>query len=256
MNNAAQNKYWRSWHRFQQKNEKKYEAKFNKALQLQVDAYIKSKDIMSIPIFPIYEVITDLYKTVGPQWVKLSKSTMTKADGRLGFNEQIIELMRQYYGIDLLNDAAGITDYTRMVIQKVLDQAATEGWSIDQIVFELRTNSELSVMRARRIARTEVVTAANQAAILYAQQSGFQMEKIWIAVKDRRTRHNHSAIDGTRLDIAEPFPLAGGSVLMQQPGARSQENGLPSPASEVVNCRCTVAFIGKRDANGRLIPIV
>jgi SPP1 gp7 family putative phage head morphogenesis protein len=253
MTTAQQNKYWRNWHRFQQKNEKKYEAKFNKALQLQVDAYIRTQDLMAIPLFPIYEVINDLYRTVGPSWVKQTYKGMTKADGRLGFNERIIELMRQYYGIDLLNDASGITDYTRAVIQKVLDRAAIEGWSPDRIVYELRTNSELSTMRARRIARTETVTAANQAAMLYASESGFEMEKVWIAVKDKRTRHNHKTIDGTQLDIGEAFPLAGGTVLMQQPGARTQENGLASPASEVVNCRCVVAFQAKRDANGRLI---
>jgi uncharacterized protein with gpF-like domain len=164
--------------------------------------------------------------------------------------------MRQYYGIDLLNDAQGITDYTKQVIAKILSQAAQEGWSFDEIVRQLRVAPELTDMRARRIARTETVTSSNQAAMLYAQTSGNLMEKIWIAVRDQRTRHDHSVVDGKKLPIDEPFLLNNakvGPVLMMQPGARNQSNGLAVPASEVVNCRCTVAFRAKRDSNGRII---
>jgi tRNA A58 N-methylase Trm61 len=43
--------------------------------------------------------------------------------------------------------------------------------------------------------------------MLYAESSGNVMEKVWIAVKDARTRHDHKAVDGTRLDIQKPFEL-------------------------------------------------
>lgn len=256
MTKSEQNRYWRQWHRFQQKYEKLYEPKFNKALQIQVDAFIKYRDVMMIPALPIYDVLLKLYRQVGPAWARETRTDINKADGQLGFNERIVELMRQYYGIDLLNDAQGMTDYTRQVIMKVLSKAAEEGWSFDQIVRELRTNSELNSMRARRIARTETVTSANQAAMLYAETSGNVMNKIWIAVKDNRTRHDHKIVDGKMLPIAEPFLLNNqkeGPILMMQPGVRQQPNGLAVPASEVVNCRCTVAFRAARDRNGRII---
>lgn len=256
MTKAEQNRYWKQWHRFQQKYEKQYEAKFRKALQLQVDAFIKTRDLMMIPNIPIYTVLNDLYKTVGPAWVRQTMKGMTKATGQMGFNERIVELMRQYYGIDLLNDAQGMTDYTRQVIAKILSQAAQEGWSFDRIVQELRVAPELNAMRARRIARTETVTSANQAAMLYAQTSGNIMDKIWIAVRDARTRHDHAAVDGTRLPIDDPFSLnnrTAGLVQMMQPGVRQQPSGLAVPADEVVNCRCTVAFRARRGADGRLL---
>lgn len=257
MTKREQDRYWRKWHRFQQKYEKKYERLFMKALQLQVDAYIKWQDVMMIPSLPIYTVLNDMYKTVPVAWVREINKDMLKATGQMGINEQIVELMRQYYGLNLLNDAQQITDYTRQVVMKVLSQAAELGWSFDQIVRELRTNSELSAMRARRIARTETVTSANQGAILYAQTSGAKMEKIWIAVRDARTRHDHSRVDGQRRGIEVPFLLnsvKNGEVLMMQPGARQQTNGLAVPADEVVNCRCTVAFRAMRDRDGNIIP--
>lgn len=260
MTQAEQNKYFYEWHKFQQRYEKYYEKKFTAALKVQIAAFLKTQDVMAIPSFPIYTVLVNLYKTVGPRWARISKVSMTKATGQMGFNERIVELMRQYYGIDLLNDAEDITAYTKEVIQKILSDAAITGASFDDIVRQITTSSELGPMRARRIARTETVTAANGAAMIYAQTSGNVMEKVWISVKDKRTRHNawanHVTIDGTRLDIEEPFLLKSqklGDIFMMQPGVRKQPNGLAVPASEIVNCRCVVAFNAKRDSQGRII---
>lgn len=259
MTRAEQSAYWRKWNRFQQKYERIYERKFVTALQAQVDAFIKYQDVNLVPMFPIYDVMVNMYETVGPAWAQIARTESVKADGQLGFNERIVELMRQYYGVDLLNDAAGITEYTKEVIRKVLADAAQLGWSFEQIVRELRTNSELSTMRARRIARTETVTSANGAAMIYALTSGNRMQKVWIAVKDSRTRHNHRMVDGKTLPIEQPFTLTSsmfGNVTMMQPGVRNQgpdSSGAPVPASEVVNCRCTVAFRAMRDSNGRII---
>jgi hypothetical protein len=260
MTKAEQNKYFYEWQKFQQRYEKYYEKKFVAALKVQVAAFIKTQDIATIPSFPIYTVLVDLYKTVGPRWARISKVSMTKATGQMGFNERIVELMRQYYGIDLLNDAEDITAYTKAVIQKILSDAAITGASFDDIVRQITTSSELGPMRARRIARTETVTAANGAAMIYAQTSGNVMQKVWISVKDKRTRHNawanHVTIDGTKIDIEQPFTLKSqklGDILMMQPGVRKQPNGLPVPAAEIVNCRCVVAFNAKRDSQGRII---
>lgn len=260
MTQQEQNKYYYEWHKFQQRYEKYYEKKFLKALKLQVAAFIKTQDVMSIPSFPIYTVLVNLYKTVGTRWARVARVSMTKATGQMGFNERIVELMRQYYGIDLLNDAEDITSYTKEVIQNVLSDAALTGASFDDIVRQLTSSTELGAMRARRIARTETVTAANGSAMVYAQTSGNVMEKIWISVKDKRTRHNawanHKTIDGTTIDINEPFNLKSqklGDIQMMQPGVRKQPNGLPVPASQVVNCRCVVAFQAKRDRQGRII---
>lgn len=260
MTKQEQNKYYHEWHKFQHKYEKYYEKKFTAALKLQVAAFVKTKNIMSIPTYPIYDVLVSLYKIVGPRWVKYAKLSMTKAAGQMSFNEQIVELMRQYYGIDLLNDAEDITTTTRDVIQKILSDAALTGASFDDIVRQITTSSELGPMRARRIARTETVTAANGAAMVYAQTSGNKMNKIWISVKDKRTRHNqwanHVTIDGTIIDINEPFNLTSpklGDIQMMHPGVRKQPNGIAVPAAEVVNCRCVVAFTAKRDSQGRII---
>jgi uncharacterized protein with gpF-like domain len=233
--------YIRRWDRFQKRYERIYTTKFRAALQEQVRQHL---EIGYINSQPISEVLVDLYNTVGPLWAfntgvhKFKRQT--KARMPMGFSERIVELMRQYYGIDLLNDAEGITEYTREVIQDVLSAAAVSAIGFDDIVKQLQTSTELSAMRARRIARTEVVGAANAASLINAQETDVPMVKIWLAVDDKRTRRSHRFVDDQTVPLDIPFNVGG--VEMMQPGVRQQPNGLPTPANEVVNCRCVLGY--------------
>lgn len=247
--------YIYKWHRFQQRYEAIFTSKFKDALQIQARQYLRNRNLMDVTAYPIFVVLKELYETVGPAWayktgVKKIK-TQVKAAIPMGFSERIVELMRQYYGLDLLNDAEGITSYTREVIGIILSNAAQAGDSIFEITKAITESSELGEMRARRIARTETVTAANGAAIINAQESGILMRKEWISITDKRTRHSHIEVDGVIVGIDTPFDVNG--TLMMQPGVRTQPNGLDVPAKEVVNCRCTTGFIAVRDEKGRVV---
>ena len=248
--------YSLKWHRFQVRYEEIYTTKFKAALQAQVNQYLRNGNTQDVTSAPIYDVLTQLYKQVGPLWAQNTgvhrfKEVEVKARMPMGFSERIIELMRLYYGVDLLNDAELMTVESRKYIIQVLSTAAELGSSFDEIVKELRTNPNFTAMRARRIARTETVTAANGAAIVNAKESGNKMNKIWIAVRDKRTRHSHVEMDNIQIDINAAFDVSGNP--MQQPGVRTLDNGLPTPANQVVNCRCICAFSAKRDKDGRLI---
>ena len=251
MTNEDKNTYWRNWSRFQRQYEKRYIPRFKKILNDQIKAFAASKDVLAIPIFPLYNEILDLYYTVGPAWARKVKKTSKKADSGLGFNEEIIQLMKEFFQMELLNLVELMNAYSRQIITDVLNRGIENGASFDEIVKELTMHPEFSTMRAMRIARTEVVSASNTAAMLYSKTSGIEMNKVWIAVRDKRTRHDHSNVDGTTIDSNDYFNVGGAEML--NPGARVQKNGLPVPLEEIVNCRCTVAFIGKRDAKGNLI---
>lgn len=234
--------YHHKWDRFQRRYERIYTVKFKAALHDQIIQQAYKGYITSAPI---YKVLLSLYKTVGPLWAHQAqlnvKRQQVKARMPMGFNQRIVDLMKSYYGIDLLNDAEQITDYTREVIKNVLSDAALSGASINDIVRALSSNTELSTMRATRIARTETVTAANGAAIISAKESGVKMDKEWISVNDKRTRMSHRFTDGQVVPLDSAFNVNG--TMMTQPGVRKQPNGLEVPGSEVVNCRCTVGFI-------------
>ena len=93
-----------------------------------------------------------------------------------------------------------------------------------------------SKYQSERLVRTEATNAANFATMESATTifPGAQMKKEWIASFDDRTRSTHS-----EAGASEPIPyndafMVGGSLMMY-PGDPS------GPASEVVNCRCSVA---------------
>ncbi len=241
MNTAEQEAFKYKWDRFQKRYERIYTVKFKAALHEQI---IQQAYHGHINAEPIHRVLLDLYKTVGMLWAHATqvniKRQQVKSRQPMGFNERIVELMKQYYGIDLLNDAETITDYTREVIQRILSDAALSGASINEMVRAMEANSELSTMRATRIARTETVTAANGAAVINATELGVPMNKKWLSIHDKRTRHAHVLADGEQVGLSDAFSVGG--EMMSQPGVREQPNGLPVSAGNVVNCRCTVAF--------------
>lgn len=256
MTPSDKNEYKLKWHRFQQAKEKKFTLLFKNALQQQVRQYIKGGTVFYITSEPIYKVLLQLYKECGPQWAAKTQIHKIKKIERkdrmpMGFSERVVELMRNYYGLDLLNDSELMTAYSREIIVKVLSEAAQSGASFDEIVKELTKNPEFSAMRARRIARTETVHAANLGSLVNAKESGLKMNKEWLSILDSRTRHSHREIDGSIVGIDNYFNLNG--VTMQQPGARVQDNGLPVPPEFTINCRCTLAMLPIRDSRGRLI---
>lgn len=94
--------------------------------------------------------------------------------------------------------------------------------------------------RAEVIARTEagrvVAEARNEALRQALEQAGFEqddVERTWSAALDKRTRDTHGAMNGQTVLGQAAFQSPGGSKLRypHDPNA---------PASEVINCRCTV----------------
>lgn len=106
--------------------------------------------------------------------------------------------------------------------------------------------------QALRIARTETTAAANQAAAVAGNASTIVLEKEWISSNDSRTRrqpkdeYDHIEMDFVKVEENGLFDVQGD--LIRYPG---DPNGR---AENTINCRCTVALVPKRDAQGRLIP--
>lgn len=240
--------YLRFFQKFQQNREKAFAPSIFKAINNQyIDAVHLIKSGVSSPT--IYISSQDVHKALKPLYMDAAvvygariraQLNRQKARMPIGFNQRMIDLMTAYFQADILNVAEDITDTTRELIQRVLTQAIEGGHGIDWIVDKLR-DTEISRTRSRRIARTETVTAANQGAMFAAQDSGLTLNKEWLATSDARTRHDHRMVNGQIIGFDDYFSLPE-NIKMAQPGARTQENGLPTPPKEVINCRCTVLF--------------
>jgi uncharacterized protein with gpF-like domain len=231
-----------------------YTPKFYKILVAQQTYFIEqikagvdyNTALNTMPFGSMYDLEKKLYNECATVWgakVRLSilrqETTQKKARSPIGFNAEMVRLMNQYFLTDWANIVAGITDTTKAEIQKVLIEANGLGWSISEIV-EAIQNEELTRMRARRIARTETNTAANQAGRFAAKATGRNLNKIWIATRDNRTRHDHTAVNGQIVGIDDFFDVGGSPML--QPGDRGTDEK-KTPAKEIVNCRCTSGYI-------------
>lgn len=234
----------RKFNRFVKRYEAIYAPRFNAALREQIQQYIDNGTLAAVTSTPIYEVLVDLYQTASVVWAHQSalqlRASVTKSRQPLGFSQRIIDLMKKYFGIDLLNIAEGITETTKRVIGEVLATAAQLGESFNKIVERLRA-TELTRSRARLIARTEIVSSANAAATINAKETaaktGLLLNKRWIATKDSRTRHDHAEVDGQVIGIDDYFIVGG--YKMGQPGDRTHG----APAAEICNCRCAIGFV-------------
>lgn len=206
--------------------------------------------------------LRDIYKTVGLYFGNKTihdlrmdtRQRQPEHKAGFGFNEEFIRAILQYFASYLLSKAViPITQTTKDQILAILNQGLTEGWGIDRMAKALES-PELLLWRARMIVRTESNKAMNYGQRLGESKSIWQTTKTWIAANDHRTRHSHRYIDDHTVDFNQYFhvPIFKGNILV---GADIMEGpgDVHASAGNVINCRCVLAFKGKRDKNGRLI---
>ena len=119
-------------------------------------------------------------------------------------------------------------------IDSVMTQSILQGESIPQIAKRLSESvGEIDSHAAIRAART-MTTAAESAGRVdsyeRAEDMGIEMEQIWVATLDNRTRHEHRLLNGQRRKVGEPFEVDGEEI--EYPGDPNAEPYL------VYNCRC------------------
>ncbi len=93
--------------------------------------------------------------------------------------------------------------------------------------------------RARRIARTETISAMNAAALEGWRQSKVIGGKEWVCTCDKVSREWHKNADGQQVPLEEPF-IVGGEKLMH-PG----DSSMGATAKNVIHCRCTMKSVLK-----------
>jgi len=123
---------------------------------------------------------------------------------------------------------------TVKLLTKEINTGLTAGESIERIAQRIDKVFQYSRdFRSRRIAQTEVIGATNSGQIRAYLEAGIT-GKEWVTAGDELVRDSHR-IDGQQVGITETFQTGMGSHL-QYPGDRSSG----APASDIINCRCTV----------------
>jgi len=87
---------------------------------------------------------------------------------------------------------------------------------------------------------------ANAAEQIGSDKTGLQTNKIWISVRDDRTRFHHLEVDNQVRPDGKPFDVDG--YQMQRPGDGKSADGRRVPANLICNCRCVVGRQVLRDS--------
>jgi hypothetical protein len=197
---------------------------------------------------PIEKGMVSLYTEVGVAFAKDQRSKLKANNLNLDFKEEAIddwvEFMTNYARVKAGKKIVSISEETikqaLKIIRSVIELSTDNGWGADETARQIRkalldVGEEINKWRALRIARTEVITASNQGALMGAQSTGYPMEKFWIATYDQRTRDTHLVVESQNpKNMDEGFRV--GAYLMECPGDPD------AGPEEVINCRCSIAF--------------
>lgn len=125
--------------------------------------------------------------------------------------------------------------WNKAKISGEITQAVLQGEAIPKIANRLQTVTDMNRSSAIRNARTAITGAQNAGRLdsyEYAQGIGIRLQKEWMATLDDRTRDEHRALDGQKVDIDEPFTVDGAEIMY--PGDPAADGYL------VYGCRCTM----------------
>lgn len=121
-------------------------------------------------------------------------------------------------------------------IRSEIAQGVIQGKSIPKIAESLANvvpnrNKKQMVLHART-AMTSAQNGGRMERFKEAEDMGIEMQKVWIATLDDRTRETHQELDGQAVDLEEDFEVEG--MRIRYPGDPWADPSL------TYNCRCTL----------------
>ena len=200
----------------------------------------------------LIKIYRDLYSDIGLQFAKWYARNFDKYIKKgVNPNQYVDEWQNSFasYGSAVGAERVTLVSGTaKATLQKVTQNLMTDidfqNLGIAEKTRILRSQfNRYSAFQAERLVRTEATSAANFATLKSANTifPAADMMKEWIASFDDRTRSTHAEA-GASEPVPQNEPFMVGGALMMYPGDPS------GPASEVINCRCSIAPFPKETA--------
>ena len=174
-----------------------------------------------------------IYTMVGVPFAQRSNEELA---GKMKQDEDWTRRVMQYLAVALNDRLDAVTLTTKNKIANVLSTGIREGDSIQDMSAKIASDVG-GVVRATRIARTEVISASNLGSIEGARATQLPLDKVWLSTRDDRTRETHSTTDGQTVGIDDLFSV--NNSLLSFPGDWANN----ASVEEIVNCRCTLTYV-------------
>ena len=207
----------------------------------------------NITIESIKIMFIDIYKTIGLNYGNKVNNSLEKVKkANVLFNEYLLKQILLYLsnegGVKITSVRDTLVSDVIKSIQNSLGDNATV-IDLQNAIYAIISKSQTFYKwQALRIARTETTSASNYASMQTAEASSLVLDKVWISVQDDRTRINpfdHLDMNNQVQELNKPFFVGGQNI--QYPGDTNASPG------NVINCRCGLRYMPKRDADGMLI---
>ena len=254
--------YWLKVDRQKQAFERYYDQEFIKALNKQIDPILDNWEFMQVPddviraamnikADPIESVYLDLYKRVPVEFGKYAVESLKEQTGELVtkndgistllenpeaftwiWSTQATSWVYQNVGDRIVSVTETSKKRVIQIVRQLTAEALEDGLSISETMAFLEDRIPVEWRkerwRANTIARTEVLTAANEGNYRGAIATGLQLKKRWLTRLDGRERDSHRLANGQTQELQTPYDVGG--VAMMRPG------DIRAPADEVINC--------------------
>lgn len=259
----SRNQYRRDWLVQHRGYERSQYRNFKAALDTQVVAvsrYIKDGGLATVqshlgllvneaPVSAAYE---KCYMSIGTKhaaWTyKRIVDIATKSEGVGFFSHAWYSLMSVFFKDHAGSRITSVTETTRERITTLL--ADSQDLPISEratYITDQLDSPDFNRNRSLMIARTESTTAAGYGAMIGADNSDYEVGKVWLPVMDSNTRPDHAAMDGSLpVGIDETFAVGDSDMLYPGDPAGS--------AREVIQCRCCLAIVPLLSASG--VPVL
>ena len=199
------------------------------------------------------EIGTKHGKRVGVQINKQINEKNFTIDGFLNeFQRTLINFLATNEGSRITTVRQSYIQYLTQIMTKGIEEGKTMSM-ISTDMTKLIKSRNFYRWQALRIARTETTAASNYAATVSSSVSGVLMDKVWVSALDARTRRepeshfDHYHMNQVKVPLDKPFNVSGEKLMF--PGDPK------GSAGNVINCRCSVAQVVRRDANGNIMRV-
>ena len=167
-------------------------------------------------------LMQNMFKKIGQETLdSVANGFKTKASEQFFTPDQVMQALEhrsEFFILSMLD-----TDFNQLKI--LITQGLTDGKGVDEIGRDIRGYFDnMSVARAKTIARTETGRLVSQATNEAYKQSAFVTGKEWMTANDDKVRPEHQSNSGVIVDTNGVFP-----------------SGEHFPGELTINCRCALA---------------
>jgi len=236
-------RYWRLFESKRLTHQRYGELRFMKGLKEQVDTILEVLREAGAPallggldqfikIDPLERAYQDVYGRIGGDFARDSFTSLTGKSQKA--ESDWIEYMRNFALTQSGTRIKRVSEVTLQRIRRVLEQGVSDGLGTEEIARRMEQSNAVNRVRARVIARTEIISASNAGADLGARSTGLDLNKEWLTSIDGREREAHALANGQKVSMDEDF-IVGGEQCKYPGDPRLS-------AANVIQCRCVHLF--------------